>query len=775
MANPLQKVRPGDPLKIPAELYNAMIDAVAAVREMRRTGGNAISGQSSNPFIVHVRNDTGNEVEQFGIIGIGAPIVTKDDNETEFRNNPKHFSGELPDLEDHAGRWAVVLQHLTEDYTGAAVIGGITPVKVDVVSEAHAFADLKDGDVEKLESADAGPARILWKETGTGTKWALIKFPEGAASLPFDPLFAIMSSPQGQDCLFGFLGSDSSRIGSLGNLTFAEAGSPLNSANAYDLHVGNFCFRDGRGVVFANRSGSLHRKVTGFLWSGPTPSSGDEAPLEDVLGATYNSRISGSFILADGSVRVVHRDTSLGAASSYLKILKLGLNGATATGTMTAKAATSQPVGSTTLQVTLSDPGSLSAIENSAFAVGSGDSYRVYQASGAASGGSGANVTIGLQSTLSVALSGGELVRLVESWWKEWESDQPNLQEGYSLGLIHPKGFPLDKYVVNTYPITNSSGTAQVDRGLLYFDGTDWEVLKSWVYPQSGADHNGCVFSCVGVCQDGTIWAVGRLQRTISSAEYGLFRYDDGDWIHVIPELPSGWTFASGEVQVFMVYLPDGRLVVPLPLYNSTTSKYGVGLYVLNSSDDPELIKGPIVGPIILQDFGAGVYSIGCGLSGPKIYLWNGVGFIGACQIISTGPEYINIPPNGFVELSGAPPESTITGTLAAKAATVQPIGTNPVVLTTGSGSACDLKNGDRFKIGERVYTIAVDAAQPSENSDVSVSISPSLSVALVGGEAVTPVNGWSDRIVQVRDIYDQPVRFVINSFAAPDYFQVCK
>ena len=41
---------------------------------------------------------------------------------------------------------------------------------------AHGFADVADGVCTSLKSGGTGGATILWKEAGTGLKWALVRF-----------------------------------------------------------------------------------------------------------------------------------------------------------------------------------------------------------------------------------------------------------------------------------------------------------------------------------------------------------------------------------------------------------------------------------------------------------------------------------------------------------------------------------------------------------------------------------------------------------------------
>jgi hypothetical protein len=56
-------------------------------------------------------------------------------------------------------------------------------VKVDVTDEDHGYADVTDADATKLTSVSRGSAQILWKESGTGLKWATVRL--GVPPAPF--------------------------------------------------------------------------------------------------------------------------------------------------------------------------------------------------------------------------------------------------------------------------------------------------------------------------------------------------------------------------------------------------------------------------------------------------------------------------------------------------------------------------------------------------------------------------------------------------------------
>jgi hypothetical protein len=184
--DPFTKTSPGSPLVIPAVAYNAFIDAANALQNSSRVG---TPGSQGAPLteIVRCVNRTGANVLMYGVVGIGNPATTFSANAAEqaiFLQNPRVFEAELPTSTNHADRFGIVLSCVSgpSNANGAGfdcALRGVYPCRVDVTDEAHEFAGVKGGSSEMLASADSGLAQILWKEAGTGTKWAIIKFPFG--------------------------------------------------------------------------------------------------------------------------------------------------------------------------------------------------------------------------------------------------------------------------------------------------------------------------------------------------------------------------------------------------------------------------------------------------------------------------------------------------------------------------------------------------------------------------------------------------------------------
>jgi hypothetical protein len=70
---------------------------------------------------------------------------------------------------------------------GKARIDGIVAAKIQVTAglEWYDHADVTHNDATKLTLLPSGAAQVLWKEEGTGTKWALIRLgnPHGNVTL----------------------------------------------------------------------------------------------------------------------------------------------------------------------------------------------------------------------------------------------------------------------------------------------------------------------------------------------------------------------------------------------------------------------------------------------------------------------------------------------------------------------------------------------------------------------------------------------------------------
>lgn len=170
----LKKVSSGEKLKIPASTYNVFIDTAQDYlkRQNKQMGGE--SGTPLQSKFVLVKNTTGSAVGRFGVLGISNSELSVSAN--YFKQNII-LTGVAPSSTSHSsGRFVVLHEPIAASGVGRAYINGHCQVQINVTDANHTFCDVKNGDSTMLQSAESGPAVIIWKESGTGTKWAIIRF-----------------------------------------------------------------------------------------------------------------------------------------------------------------------------------------------------------------------------------------------------------------------------------------------------------------------------------------------------------------------------------------------------------------------------------------------------------------------------------------------------------------------------------------------------------------------------------------------------------------------
>lgn len=177
MADPLQPLKPGDTIR--AESLNAAFEGARIAKSFVNDGIGTLQGFGTSSVIVRVANDTGEDLDRYSIVQINAPLYDPASNELAFLEEPA-FTGSKPSSGTGA-RFAVLLLPAVKNAIVPACVAGASVVKLDVQSEGDEFAGPGD-DMAMMTTSDEGPARIVWKESGTGEKHGLILFPVGGAS-----------------------------------------------------------------------------------------------------------------------------------------------------------------------------------------------------------------------------------------------------------------------------------------------------------------------------------------------------------------------------------------------------------------------------------------------------------------------------------------------------------------------------------------------------------------------------------------------------------------
>lgn len=133
------------------------------------------TGQSSGGPVLTLElfNTTGSDwTASFPIVKIKGPLFNVDDND-QIVYDAILMEGEAPGSETQIDEIAVVQGPVGDDRSGSAVIVGPTWCQASFATGSETHVAPLSGDVTKLQGAESG-ARVLWKESGAGTKWALI-------------------------------------------------------------------------------------------------------------------------------------------------------------------------------------------------------------------------------------------------------------------------------------------------------------------------------------------------------------------------------------------------------------------------------------------------------------------------------------------------------------------------------------------------------------------------------------------------------------------------
>jgi len=192
----LRHVQTGAPLRIPARDWNAAMDAARAHAESRFDGGMRPGLPEWRSWgVLPIKNSSGADRDRFDVLGISNVIFAPSASDKAFQNRPA-LVGVTPASGHVGGEYAVLLQPAAKGAIVDGMVIGITPCRVNVSDASHGFADVDSGVAGNLKSGETGSAQIIWKESGTGVKWAIVRvgtlkvrvqaLQEGSADNPYD-------------------------------------------------------------------------------------------------------------------------------------------------------------------------------------------------------------------------------------------------------------------------------------------------------------------------------------------------------------------------------------------------------------------------------------------------------------------------------------------------------------------------------------------------------------------------------------------------------------
>ena len=214
-----QKSLPHRPLQMSSRVWNELIDQAQGM-DFQGSGGPFTPGAG-----VALRNDSGDHVDKYGILGLDKPYILATENEQAFHEQIR-FSGVTPIAGIHEGRFAVATGPIANGQIGRGYISGHCLVRMTINPEAPLpCAEIADDDTAALANVAAGSAAVLWHEdNGEGEQWAVIRFGGGASNVSQIDFIKLASAGAGWDTT----SAQTKTIANLTSFTFTDVDAGLS-------------------------------------------------------------------------------------------------------------------------------------------------------------------------------------------------------------------------------------------------------------------------------------------------------------------------------------------------------------------------------------------------------------------------------------------------------------------------------------------------------------------------------------------------------------------
>lgn len=161
------KVFPGDPLRIPAGTWNALLDLLARLpRSGGARGSDFLPDDISAQTVVYVQNSTGVALALGDVIRLADAVTAVSATAPAFNVQPV-FDG--LDVDGSTDTIAIALEPIADGSIGRAIVQGVAIATVSISDIAHRYASPGAG-VAYLTSGATGAVRLLSVPAGTGSQ-----------------------------------------------------------------------------------------------------------------------------------------------------------------------------------------------------------------------------------------------------------------------------------------------------------------------------------------------------------------------------------------------------------------------------------------------------------------------------------------------------------------------------------------------------------------------------------------------------------------------------
>ena len=173
MSDKFQSVTSGQPIRLQAATWNAMLEAAKAHEQSKFDQRGVSESALRQPTLAKVRNQTGAPLQPFDVVGLAAPIITPAQRLSEFQRQTALEAG----LPQSGVKFGILTEALPAGGIGTAVVAGVIAARVSVANGTYDCAEPLDSTVSHLRSVPHGPAHILWIESSLEpVRWALLRF-----------------------------------------------------------------------------------------------------------------------------------------------------------------------------------------------------------------------------------------------------------------------------------------------------------------------------------------------------------------------------------------------------------------------------------------------------------------------------------------------------------------------------------------------------------------------------------------------------------------------